>query len=58
METLTIDKQAIVDLARLMNEVQNRIESLELMSNSEFMESLKKSKQEIKNRDFADWNEL
>ncbi len=58
MEQITINKSAITDLARLMNEIQDRIESLELMSNPEFMESLKKSDEEVKNRDFANWNEL
>jgi len=34
------------------------MESLELMENEEFLESYKKSKEEIKNRDFVDWDEL
>ena len=58
METVEVDKQAILDLAKLIEEVQDRIESLELAANPEFMESLKKSKEEIKNRDFAKWDEL
>lgn len=58
METITIDKKMIVDLAKLAEEMQLRIESLELMNDPEVMSSLKKSKEQIKNREFADWNEL
>jgi hypothetical protein len=31
---------------------------LELMENEEFMKSYKKAKEEIKNREFVDWDEL
>ncbi len=58
METLTIDKNAILDLMKLTKEINDRVESLELMGNQKFMKSLKKSKEQIKNREFADWNEL
>ena len=58
METITIEKQAFTDLVRLVNEIEDRIESIELMNDKEFMESLKKSEEQIKNRDFADWDEL
>jgi len=34
------------------------MESLELMENEEFMESYTKAKEEIKNSEFVDWNEL
>lgn len=58
METIAINKNAIIDLVRLQEEFANIVESLELMSNKEFMESLKRSKEQIKNREFADWNAL
>ena len=58
METVTIDKSAIVDLVKLMEELQNRMESLEFMSDSKIMEAHNKAKEQIKNRDFADWNDL
>ncbi len=58
MGTLTIDRQAIVDLMKLTNELNDRVESIELMSDPEFMKSLKISKEQIKNREFANWNEL
>ncbi len=55
---IVITKNAILDLVRLTNEINDRVESLELMSDPEFMESFKKSKEQIKNREFADWDEL
>ncbi|MBU2104475.1 MAG: hypothetical protein KKF67_01725 [Nanoarchaeota archaeon] len=58
METINIDKKAITELVRLTHEVSDRIESLELMSDSGFMKSLDKSKEQIKKREFADWDEL
>ena len=58
MEEVCITKSAIEDLARLTNEINDRVESLELMSNKKFMASLKKSKEQIKKRDFADWDAL
>lgn len=57
-ETITINKQAIRDLIRVKEEFDSIVESLELMSNKEFMDSYKKAKEQTKNRDFADWNEL
>ena len=58
MEQVMIDRKVIVELARLMEEVQDKFESLELMSNPKVMEAHKKAKEQIKERDFADWNEL
>jgi hypothetical protein len=58
METITIEKKAFTDIARLVEELEDKIESLELMSNPEVMESLKKSEEQIENRDFANWDEL
>ena len=58
METITVDKRALMDLARLAEEINDRIESLELMQDKEFMESLRKSEEQIKNRDFANWDDL
>jgi len=58
MEEITIDKRAIEDLSRLTNEINDRVESLELMSNKKFMASLKKSDKQVKKREFADWDAL
>lgn len=58
METIQINKEAIIDLVRLKDEFDSVIESLELMSDSEFMKSYNKSKEQIKNREFDDWNAL
>ena len=58
MEGICITKSEIEDLARLTNEINERVESLELMSNKEFMTSLKKSDMQVKKRKFADWDDL
>lgn len=58
METITIDKKVILDLAKLTEEINDRVESIELMSNQKVMESHKRAKEQIKNREFADWNAL
>jgi len=57
-ETMTIDKGILVDLIRLTNEINERVESLELINDSDFMSSLKKAETQVKKRDFADWNAL
>ena len=58
MEKISVDKSAISDLVRLKEEFDDIIESLELMSNEEFMKSYKKAKEQIKDREFSDWDEL
>jgi len=58
MESVTIDKKTIFDLVKLKEEFELIIESIELMSEPKVMNSLKKSEEQIKNRKFADWNEL
>ena len=56
--TITVNKEAIMDLMRVKEEFDSIVESLELMADKEFMESYKKAKEQIKKRDFVDWNEL
>jgi hypothetical protein len=58
METIKVNKQALVDLLRLKDEFELIVESLEIMNNPEIIESLKKSEEQIKKREFADWDEL
>jgi len=57
-KTVTISRDAFEDLIRLKEDFDVVMESLELMENEEFMESYRKAKKEIKNRDFVDWNEI
>ena len=57
-ETLCVTKAAIADLARLTHEINERVESLELMGDREFMDSLKKSDEQVKKREFVDWDAL
>ncbi len=56
--TICIRKDAILDLVRVKTEFDSIIESIELMADTEFMSSYKKSKDQIKKREFVDWNEL
>ncbi len=58
METVTVNKQAIVDLVKIKEEFDVVIESLELMGDEEFMRSYQKAKEQIKKREFDDWNAL
>ncbi|GEM_PF-737126 len=58
METISINKQAVKDLIKVKEEFNSIIESIELMSSSEFMNSYKKSKEQIKKRDFDEWDKL
>jgi len=58
METITINKQAISDLIKVKEEFDAIVESIELMSDKAFMDSYRKAKEQIKNREFEDWNVL
>ncbi len=58
MAGVCINKSEIEDLVRLTNEINDRVESLELMSDKKVMKSFKKAKAQIKKRDFSDWNAL
>ena len=57
-DKISIDKVEFLKIMKMLEEVQDRMESLELASDPEFMKSLKKSNEEVKNRDFADWDEF
>jgi len=57
-KTVTISRDALKDLIRIKEDFDVVMESLELMENEEFMESYKKAKEEIKNREFVEWDEL
>ncbi|MBI5393386.1 hypothetical protein HZA96_05945 [Candidatus Woesearchaeota archaeon] len=57
-ETMLVQKQAIKDLIKVKDEFDSIVESLELMSDKDFMSSYKKAKEQIKKREFVDWNEL
>lgn len=58
MEQILINKQAVVDLVKMREEFDSIVESIELMSNKEFISSYSKSKKQIENREFEDWNAL
>ncbi len=58
MKKVSIDKSEIIELVRLTNEINDRVESLELMSDEKFINSFKEAKEQIKKREFADWHAL
>jgi len=58
MEMVQINKQAIVDLVKVREDFDAIVESLELMSDKEFIKSYNKSKEQVKKREFEDWNAL
>ncbi len=58
METITINKQAVDDLIRVKDEFDSIVESIELMSDPQFMKSYNKAKEQIKKRDFDEWDKL
>ena len=53
-----VSEQVIKDLLKVKDEFDAVVESLELMQDKEFMNSYQKAKQEIKKRDFDNWDEL
>ena len=57
-ETITIDKKAFRGLMESMEEMQLKLESLELASDPELMESLKRSKEQIKKGELVDFDDL
>ena len=57
-QTVCINRKAFEDLINVKDEFNAIIESIELMGDKEFMKDYKKAKEEIKNREFVDWNEL
>lgn len=58
MEEVCINKNAITDLLRIKEEFDSVVESIELMGDKQFMASYKKAKEQVKKREFADWNAL
>ena len=58
MEQIMINKQAVVNLVKMKEEFDSIIESIELMSNKEFMKSYNKAKEQVKNKEFEDWDAL
>jgi PHD/YefM family antitoxin component YafN of YafNO toxin-antitoxin module len=56
--TIAVNRDAILDLVRVKDEFDSIVESLELMSNPEFMASYKNSRKQVEKRDFVDWNAL
>ena len=57
-QIVNIDKTEFLKLMKMFEEIQDRLESLELASNPELMKSLEKSKEEIANGEVVDFDDL
>lgn len=57
-ETVCIDRKIISELARMIKEINDKVEALELASDPEVMESLKRSKEQIEKGELVDFDEL
>lgn len=57
-KSITIDRKALIDLIKLREELDLIVESIELASDPELMESLKRSKEQIEKGELVDWDEL
>ena len=57
-ETIEVDKKAFFELAKSMEDIQDKIESIVLMADKKFVEAYKKAKQEIADGDLVDFYEL
>lgn len=53
-QTVNVSKEAILDLIKVKEEFDAIVESLELMSDKEFMGSYRTSKEQVKKREFID----
>ena len=58
MEQIKIDRKIIIDLAKRIEDINDRIESLILASDPELMESLRRSKEQIENGELVDFDDL
>jgi len=56
--TICVRKDAIIDLVKVKDKFDSIVESLELMADDKFMGSYNKSKDQIKKKEFDDWNAL
>jgi PHD/YefM family antitoxin component YafN of YafNO toxin-antitoxin module len=57
-KNICVERKELVVMAKLIEELQERLESLELASDPEFMESLRKSKEEINKGDVVNFDDL
>jgi hypothetical protein len=57
-DTIAVRREAIADLLRIKEDFDAVVESLELMSDEEFMRGYKRSREQVKKREFGDWDAL
>jgi len=58
MENVMVSKEALLDLMRVREEFDAIVESLAFMGDKKFMTSYLKAKEQIKKREFDDWDAL
>ena len=58
MEQVKIPRKELLEMAKTISELNDKMESLELMSDSETMEAHRRAKEQIKKKDFANWDDL
>jgi len=56
--TIPIRREAIADLLRIKDDFDAVVESLELMSDEDFMRSYRRSREQVRKREFTDWDDL
>ena len=57
-KTITINREAFVELMKLKEEFDLIMESIELSNNKEFVKSYEQAKKEIQEGDLVDFDEL
>ena len=56
--TIAVRREAIEDLLRIKDEFDAVVESLELMSDGNFMRAYRRSREQVRKREFTDWDAL
>ena len=57
-EMINIDKMVFSNIREQMEDLLLSLESLELASDSEFVESMKRSEEQIRNNEVGSWDDL
>jgi len=51
-------KDIVKDLKKVRDDVDTVVESIELMSDKQFMSSFSRAKKQVRKREFEDWDDL
>ena len=58
MKKIKIDRKILFDLTKRIENIRDRMESLEFMSDPKIMEAHRKAREQIRNREFVSWKEM